>query len=142
MKSQAASARPNLQTLTVVGKRTIFTTVFLSKGVYTFRLMTSAPILLDLLLAAIPWTVGMVITIRLIWPRWKIVGKAIAYFGVMALLSWLIGHWSLLVAFLHQGLGMAFHIGFCRRHGFRWYAVEDPERYTQLSKQMVGHSPD
>ncbi|MEL6345687.1 MAG: hypothetical protein AAFV53_21440 [Myxococcota bacterium] len=97
------------------------------------------PILLDLLLAAIPWTIGMAITARLIWPRWKVLGKALAYFGVVAVLSWWIGHWSLLVVILHQGVGMAFHIAFCRQHGFCWYAVEDPERYRQLSKQMVGY---
>ena len=57
----------------------------------------------------------------------------------VALLSWWLGHWSLALALAHQGLGMAGHIWFCRRHGFTWYKVEDPERYVALSKQLVGY---
>ena len=45
----------------------------------------------------------------------------------------------LLLLLVHQGLGLAFHVWFCRVHGFTWYAVEDPERYVQLSKEMVGY---
>jgi len=97
------------------------------------------PLSLDLALAAIPFSIGIANTWRLIWPRWKVLGKAIAYFAGVGLLSLLIGHWSLLLAFAHQGLGLAVHIWFCNRHGFTWYAVEDTERYVALSKQMVGY---
>ena len=68
-------------------------------------------------------------------------GKAVFYFGVVALLSAVIGHWSVLVGWLHQLLGLAFHIHFSRKHGFSWWAVEDPERYVALSKAMVGVAP-
>ena len=96
------------------------------------------PIALDLLLSALPFVVLAVVTWRLVWPRWKLGGKAVAYFAGVALLSWFVGHWSVLLAWAHQLLGLAFHIGFSRRHGFTWYAVEDPDRYVALSKQWVG----
>ena len=52
------------------------------------------------------------------------------YFG----LALLIGPWSVLVARVHQGIGLAGHIRFSRKQGFTWYAVDDPERYIALSK--------
>ncbi len=97
------------------------------------------PILLDLSIVAVFWAFGLAATWRLIWPKWKIVGKSVAFFGLVALGSWLIGHWVLLLALAHQGLGLGVHIWFSRRNGFTWYAVEDPERYVELSKQMVGY---
>lgn len=80
-------------------------------------------------------------TWRLIWPRWKVAGKVVAYLGMVAGLSIVIGHWSVLVGLLHQAVGIAFHIRFCRRHGFTWYAVEDPGRYVALSMESVGIDP-
>ena len=100
------------------------------------------PVLLDLALAAPPFVAGLALPWRLIWPRWKLPGKAVAYFGAVAVLSVFIGHWSVLLAWLHQGVGIGFHVWFCRRHGFRWYAVEDPERYVALSRQAVGYGPE
>jgi len=97
------------------------------------------PLAVDLLLAAVPFSVGLASTWRLVWPPWKLFGKAVAYFGGVALLSTWLGHWSLLLAYAHQALGLVVHIWFCRRHGFTWYAVEDPERYVALSKEMVGY---
>ena len=97
------------------------------------------PIAVDLTVASVPFAVGMFATWNLIWPKWKVVGKTAAYFAGVGALSWLIGHWSVLLAFAHQGLGLAVHVWFCRKHGFTWYAVEDPARYVQLSKEMVGY---
>ena len=94
------------------------------------------PLAFDLLLAALPFALGMMCTWRLIWPGWKIPGKAVFYFGAVAALSLAIGHLSLLFAYAHQAVGLAFHVWFCRRHGFTWYAVEDPERYVALSRQQ------
>ena len=96
------------------------------------------PLLLDLFLASPPLLLGLAATWRLVWPRWKIGGKIVAYLVGVAVASWFVGHWSVLLGWLHQGLGLVFHLWFCRRHGFTWYAVEDPERYVELSKQMVG----
>lgn len=96
-------------------------------------------VLLDLALSLPPLLVGLALTWRLIWPRWKVAGKIVAYLGVVAILSRYMGHWSVLVAWLHQGAGLAFHLWFCRKHGFTWYAVEDPERYVALSKAAVGY---
>lgn len=84
---------------------------------------------------------GLGITWQLIWPRWKILGKIAAYLVVVAVLSHWIGHWSVLIGWLHQGLGIFLHIRFCRVHGFTWYRVEDPARYRVLSMQSVGIEP-
>lgn len=98
-----------------------------------------SPLLLDVVLASIPMVALAAVTWRLVWPRWKLVAKVLLHPCIYALLSLYIGHWSVLVAWLHQGvLGLGGHIWFSRRHGFTWYAVEDPERYVQLSKAMVG----
>ena len=94
----------------------------------------------DLALAALPFAVGMAATWRLVWPRWKIAGKTAFYLGAVAALSLAIGHWSVVLAWLHQAVGLGIHIWFSRRHGFTWYAVEDPERYVALSKEMVGYA--
>jgi hypothetical protein len=73
-----------------------------------------------------------------VWPRWKLYGKLLLHPCIYALLSLAVGHWSIVIAWLHQGLGLGGHMWFSRRHGFKWYAVEDPERYLRLSKEMVG----
>jgi hypothetical protein len=96
------------------------------------------PVVLDVLLALPPFAIAFALTWRLVWPRWKLFGKTVAYIGSIAVLSTFIGHWSVLLGWLHQGIGLGFHIWFCRRHGFTWYAVEDPDRYVALSKRMVG----
>jgi hypothetical protein len=96
------------------------------------------PVLLDVLLATIPMIVVTAVTWRLVWPKWKLVAKLLLHPCIYAALSLYIGHWSVLVAWLHQGLfGLGGHIWFSRKHGFTWYAVEDPERYVRLSKEMV-----
>lgn len=97
------------------------------------------PLLFDVVLASFPLVALTAITWRLVWPRWKLVAKLLVHPCLYALLSLFIGHWSVLVAWIHQGLfGLGVHVWFSRRHGFTWYAVEDPERYIALSKAMVG----
>jgi hypothetical protein len=97
------------------------------------------PLLLDVLLATIPMVLLATVTWRLVWPRWKLIVKIVLHPCLYAALSLFIGHWSVLVAWVHQGLlGLGGHIWFSRKHGFTWYAVEDPERYVRLSKEMVG----
>jgi hypothetical protein len=95
------------------------------------------PRLLDVLLATLPVVGLAVITWRVVWPKWKLVGKLLVHPAVYLLLAFLIGHWSVLVAWAHQGVGLAGHIWFSKKHGFTWYAVEDPERYVALSKAAV-----
>jgi len=96
-----------------------------------------SPIVIDVLIAAVVWSGGMAMTWRLVWPKWKIAGKGLFSLGVTAALSWWLGHWSLLFILLHSGLGIAFHLWWCQRHGFTWYAVEDPERYISLQKEWL-----
>lgn len=77
------------------------------------------------------------ITWRLIWPRWKRVAKLLVHPCAYTVLAILIGPWSMPIAWLHQGVGLAGHVWFSRQHGFTWYAVEDPARYIALSKASV-----
>lgn len=96
------------------------------------------PVLLDTLLATVPVAALAAVTWQVTWPRWKLGAKLVLHPCVYALLSVYIGHWSVLVAWVHQGvLGLGGHIWFSRKHGFTWYAVEDPERYIRLSKESV-----
>ena len=100
-------------------------------------------LIVDVILASVPMVALTAITWRLVWPRWKLPGKLILHPCIYTLLSLYIGHWSILVAWVHQGLlGLGGHIWFSRKHGFTWYAVEDPERYIELSKAMVGVAPN
>jgi hypothetical protein len=97
-----------------------------------------ATVWIDVLLATIPMVLLAAFTWRLVWPRWKLVGKLVVHPCIYAILAVFIGHWSVAIAWVHQGvLGLGGHIWFSRRHGFTWYAVEDPERYVALSKRMV-----
>jgi len=94
-------------------------------------------VVVDVAIASIPLLVLGSITWRLVWPRWKLYGKLLGHPAAYALLSLWLGHWSIVLAWLHQGIGLAGHIWFCRRHGFTWYAVEDPKRYVSLMKHAV-----
>ena len=96
-----------------------------------------SPVALDLALASPPLVVGLALTWRLVWPSWKLPGKVVAYLVGVGVLSVLIGHWSVLLGWVHQGLGLYFHIRFSRAHGFTWWAVEDPARYVELSRAAV-----
>lgn len=95
-------------------------------------------IVLDVLLSSIPLVVVAVVTWRVVWPKWKLVAKLLLHPCLYAVLSHYFGHWSIVVAWVHQGVfGLGGHIWFSRKHGFTWYAVEDPERYVQLSQTML-----
>ncbi len=96
------------------------------------------PVLRDVLLALPPLLLGLALTHRLVWPRWKLPGKVVFYVAAVALLSLWLGSWSVVIGWAHQLTGLLFHVRFCRQHGFTWYAVEDPVRYVQLSREAVG----
>ena len=90
-------------------------------------------------LATLPMVALAAVTWRLVWPRWKLVAKLVLHPCIYAVLAYYIGFWSVVIAWVHQGvLGLGGHIWFSRKHGFTWYSVEDPERYVRLSKEMVG----
>lgn len=95
------------------------------------------PLLLDVIVATVPAWLLAALTWRLIWPPWKRWSKLIFHPCLYLGLALLIGHLSVLVAWAHQGLGLAGHIWFSRKHGFTWYAVEDPARYVALSQAAV-----
>src|SRR5690606_3179890 len=87
-------------------------------------------VVLDVVLATFPMVLVASITWRLVWPRWKLFGKVLLHPFIYAILSVYLGHWSVVIAWIHQGvLGLGGHIWFSRKHGFTWYAVEDPDRY-------------
>jgi hypothetical protein len=95
------------------------------------------PILLYVILATIPAALLAALTWRVVWPRWKLVVKLVAHPCLYLALALVIGHWSVPLAWVHQGAGLAGHIWFSKKHGFTWYAVEDPERYVAASRAMV-----
>jgi hypothetical protein len=72
-----------------------------------------------------------------VWPRWKLFAKLILHPCVYLVLALFIGHWTVALAWLHQGVGLAGHIWFSKKHGFMWYAVDDPERYVALSRAAI-----
>ena len=94
---------------------------------------------LDVGLSTVPMLLLSAIGWRLVWPRWKLYGKLLIHPCIYIILSITIHRWVILFAWIHQGvLGLGGHIWFSRKHGFTWYAVEDPERYIRLSKEAVG----
>lgn len=99
----------------------------------------SGRLILYVALATLPVVLLAALTWRLVWPRWKLALKLVVHPCLYAVLATYIGFWAVVIAWIHQGaLGLGAHIWFSRKHGFTWYAVEDPERYVRLSKEMVG----
>lgn len=86
--------------------------------------------------AGLLWSVGFVgFGGRFVRPRWKAIGKGIAFvtFGFF-LLVWL-GPWAWPLLILHQGLGMLGHVILCRRHGINWRTVQPRHKYTELMQK-------
>ncbi|MHB1330337.1 MAG: hypothetical protein ACYC2K_19230, partial [Gemmatimonadales bacterium] len=102
-----------------------------------------ASIIRDVALATVPMVALALITWRLVWPRWKLIAKLTVHPFLYVILSIYLGWWSVLIAWVHQGvIGLGGHIWFSRKHGFTWYAVEDPARYVALSQAMVARASD
>lgn len=96
-------------------------------------------LVLDVALSTVPMLMLAAIGWRLVWPRWKLFAKILIHPCIYLILSIYIHHWSILLAWLHQGvLGLGGHIWFSRKHGFKWYAVDDVELYIDLSKRAMG----
>ena len=68
--------------------------------------------LLDAALATVPALVLAGVTWRVVWPRWKLVGKLLLHPVFYFALALLIGHWSVPLAWAHQGVGLAGHVLF------------------------------
>ncbi len=94
--------------------------------------------LFDAALATVPALALAAVTWRVVWPRWKLVGKLLLHPVFYFACALVIGDWSVPLAWAHQGAGLAGHVWFSKKHGFTWYAVEDPERYVALSMAAVG----
>ncbi len=95
------------------------------KATLTYAVLASLP---AVLLSAVTW--------RLIWPRWKR-AKVIVHPCVYTALAFWIGPWSVPLAWVHQVIGLTGHVWFSGKHGFKWYAVDDPARYIELSRAAV-----
>ena len=54
----------------------------------------------------------------------------------VALTHWL-GAWALAFVVLHPLLGWLAHYGFCRKHGFNPWKVDDPVRYIEQQKEVL-----
>jgi hypothetical protein len=93
--------------------------------------------LFDAAVATVPALVLAAVTWRVVWPRWKLVGKLLLHPALYFAMALAIGHWIIPVAWLHQGAGLVGHVWFSKKHGFTWYAIEDPPRYVALSKAAV-----
>lgn len=61
-------------------------------------------ILRDAGIATIPMIALALITWRLVWPRWKLVAKVVVHPFLYAILSIFLGAWSILIAWIHQGV--------------------------------------
>jgi hypothetical protein len=94
--------------------------------------------LFDAAMATVPALILAAVTWRVVWPRWKLIAKLLLHPALYFCLALAIGHWSIPIAWLHQGLGLAGHVSFARKNGFTWYAIEDPDRYVALSRAAVG----
>lgn len=88
-------------------------------------------------LATVPALLVAAVTWRIVWPRWKLVVKRLVHRCLDAVLALMIGYWSVPIAWLHQGIGLAGHIWFSKKHRFTWYAIEDPDRYMALSRETL-----
>jgi uncharacterized membrane protein len=86
----------------------------------------------DLTVAVFTWAAGYALLGRFIAPRWKIFGKLAFYLAASAVLSSLVGHWSLIWIIGHPALGIGGHIWWCRQHGIDWLTCEPRERYLEL----------
>lgn len=89
------------------------------------------------LLATTVWILGYLHTGRFVRPRWKIPGKFVFYVGMSALLTYWIGHFSLLFIIGHPLTGLIFHIRVCKKHQINWKTCEPKEKYLALQEKWA-----
>jgi hypothetical protein len=77
-------------------------------------------LVVDVVVATTPVLALTAVTWRLVWPRWKLVAKVVLHPLLYAGFSLLLGHSSILVARVHQRIGLAGRIWLNRKHGFSW----------------------
>ena len=66
-------------------------------------------------------------------PAWRKLSKWVFYFGVTGLLSRRPGRpWTFAWVFGLPGLGLAFHLWWCKKHGINPLTAEPKERYYEL----------
>lgn len=88
--------------------------------------------ILDLILATILWATSFLLFGRFIAPRWKAGGKLAFYLAVTALLSYLVGHWSLIWVIAHPLVGVGGHIWWCGRHEINWLTCQPRDKDLAL----------
>ena len=89
-------------------------------------------VVLDLAIAFVLWLFGFTLFGRFVVPRWKIGGKFAFYLGVAAMLSYLIGHWSLVWIVGHPLVGIGGHVWWCSKHGIHPVTCTPRDRYLEL----------
>lgn len=87
---------------------------------------------LDLAIALALWLLAFGLFGRFVAPRWKVGGKLVFYIGITAVLSYFLGHWSLVWVFGHPALGIGGHVWWCNKHGIHPITCEPRDRYLEL----------
>lgn len=103
----------------------------------------SARIAMHLALAGLIWLLGYrFFGGRFIRPRWKAVGKGIAFLTLSYLLLIWIDLWAWPLILTHQAVGITGHIVICRRYGINWVTIEPRQKYIALMEKWGGGTPD
>jgi hypothetical protein len=74
---------------------------------------------------------------RFIRPKWKKVGKLIAYLFISSVLLISIGHYALIFLFGHQLLGGIGHLIICKKNGIDWRTCQPEEKYLALTEKWA-----
>ena len=74
---------------------------------------------------------------RFVRPKWKQIGKLVAYLGISwVLLQW-VGLFALIFIIGHQAIGMVGHIMICQKHGIDWRTSQPEEKYLALTEKWA-----
>lgn len=103
-----------------------------------YTLSPSSETARNMALALALWLFGFVVFGgRFVRPRWKAVGKGIAFLTISYFLFIWIGTWAWLALGLHQGIGMVGHLMICRQNEINWITVEPRDKYIALMEKWA-----
>ena len=95
-----------------------------------------ADVVIDLLIAAVIWGSMYMWIGRFTLLQWKQGVRGVVFLAVSALLSYFVGHWSLVFIIGHPLLGLLIHVLWCRSHGLHWVRF-DPEAYRASEREWL-----